>query len=183
MTRLNSVELIVALIFIVLGLLLLAGNLGLIIFNWGILWALVLVAFGGWLIWRAFRTPAEPSNSVSYGVGDYAPHLVGKEIRKENFSHGLGDMDVDLSRAVFPEGQATVRASHGLGDLTVIVPRDLAVRVKARAGLGDARLFDERADGFGPSLDFQSTDYVTATRKLDLEASVGLGAVKVVRAR
>ena len=183
MTRLNSAELIVALIFIVLGLLLLAGNLGLIIFNWGILWALVLVTFGCWLIWRAFRAPAEPSNSVSYGVGDYAPNLVGKEIRKENFSHGLGDMDVDLSRAVFPEGQATVRASHGLGDLTVIVPRDLAVRVKASAGLGDARLFDERADGFGPRLDFQSADYVTATRKLDLEASVGLGAVKVVRAR
>jgi len=63
----------------------------------------------------------------------------------------------------------------------VIVPRDLAVRVKASAGLGDVNIFGERADGIAPHLDFQSPDYATAERKLDLEASVGLGEVKIMR--
>jgi lia operon protein LiaF len=69
-----------------------------------------------------------------------------------------------------------------MGDLKIIVPRDLAVRVTASAGLGDVRVFGERIDGFSPHIDFKSDDYATATRKLDIEASVGMGDVKVIRA-
>ncbi|GEM_PF-908535 len=184
MSRLNSGELLAAAILIVLGLLLLLGNVGWLALNWGMVWALLLVLFGVWMIWRALQptSSAYTYGGVSYGFGDYCPDLSGKEIRRESFSHGLGDFDLDLTRAVFPEGAQVVRASHGLGDLTVIVPRDLAVRVRASVGLGDVKLFGERSGGIGPHLTFQSDDYATATRKLDLEASVGLGDVKVVRA-
>lgn len=185
MSRLNSTELFIAIVFIVVGVLLLAGNLGLFAFNWSMVWALMLICFGGWLVWRAFQPtpfPAAYVNASLYGFGDYRPDLAGKEIRREVFSHGFGDFDLDLTRATIPVGQNTVRASMGFGDLTVIVPRDVAVRVKASVGLGDVRVFQERADGIAPHLDFQSPDYATAERKLDIEASVGLGEVKVVRA-
>jgi len=43
-------------------------------------------------------------------------------------------------------------------------------------------VFGERADGIAPHLDFQSLEYASAERQLALEASVGLGQVKVVRA-
>ncbi len=184
MSRLNSWELFCALCLIVLGLLLLAANLGLFVLNWNALWALMLVVFGGWMIWRAFQ-PARSwtsSSSVSFGFGDYRPDLAGKEIRRESFSHGFGDFDLDLTRAIIPEGQSTVRASHGFGDLKVIVPRDLAVQVKASAGFGDVTVFGQRAEGIGPHLDFKSDDYATAPHKLDVEASIGFGDVKVIRA-
>lgn len=182
MSRLNSFEVIVALLFIVFGSLLLASNLGLFAFDWSTLWALMLIALGGWFIWRAFQPqPFASQPGVAYGFGAYRPDLVGKEIRKESFSHGFGDFDLDLTHAVFPAGTNSVRASHGFGDLTVIVPRDLAVRIQARGGLGDVEIFGQRADGIGPSLDFQSEDYATAARKLDLEVSLGLGEAKVVR--
>lgn len=186
MSRLNSFELLVALFFIVIGVLLLAGNLGLFVFNWNILWSLILMCFGGWLIWRAFQpqqfTPTHPG--ALYSFGDYRPDLASNEIRKETLrvSHGFGDFDLDLTRAVISDGTNAVRASHGFGDLTIIVPRDLAVRVKASAGFGDVEVFGQRAEGIGPHLDFQSDDYVTAARKLDIEASVGFGDAKVVRA-
>ena len=183
MSRLNSFELIVALVFIIIGFMLLAGNLGLFVFDWSMIWALMLIVLGGWFIWRAFQP--QPFGSMqtgaAYGFGNCRPDLVGKEIRKESFSHGFGDFDLDLTRAVFPDGTNSVSASHGFGDLKVIVPRDLAVRVKASGGLGDVEIFDQRADGIAPHLDFQSTDYATAARKLDLEVSVGFGDAKVVR--
>lgn len=186
MSRLNSFELIVALFFILVGVLLLAGNLGLIFFNWSMVWGLLLICFGGWFIWRAYQ-PSEFTtsfaNTAFYGLGDYRPDLTGKEIHKESFSHGLGDFDLDLTRATIPEGTHAVRASLGLGDLTVIVPRDLAVRIGATAGLGAVKVLGQHSDGFGPRVDFRSEDYAAAMRKLDVEASVGLGEVKVVRAR
>ncbi len=184
MSRLNSFEVIVALLFIVFGVLLLLGNLGLFVFNWSMIWALILIFLGGWFIWRAFQPQpfVATQPGAAYGFGDYRPNLAGKEIRKESFSHGFGDFDLDLTRAVFPDGTNSVSASHGFGDFKVIVPRDLAVRVKASGGLGDVEIFGQRADGIAPHLDFQSDDYATATRKLDLEVNVGLGDVKVIRA-
>jgi len=179
MSRLHSSEIVAALILIVLGLLLLAGNLQLIAFNWGTLWALLLILFGAWLIWRALAAPERAA--VHWSMGDYRPDLSGKEIRSAQFSHGFGDFDLDLAHAVIPEGESSVRASLGLGDLKVIVPRDLAVRVRASAGLGDVGVFGEKSEGIAPHLDFQSDDYAAAARKLDLEANVGLGEVKIVR--
>ncbi len=181
MTRLNSGEVFFALGLILIGALLLAGNLGWLAFNWNMVWPLVLILFGVWLVWRAFQ-PARYVGGAAYGWGDYEPDLAGKAIHDENFSHGFGDFDLDLSRATIPDGASSVRASLGFGDLKVIVPRDLAVRVKASAGLGDVSVFAKKHEGIAPAVDFQSDDYATAPRKLALEARVGLGEVKVVRA-
>ena len=179
MTRLNSGEIFFALGLILIGALLLAGNFGLVAFDWSMVWPLVLILFGVWLVWRAFQ-PARYGGAL-YGFGDYQPDLAGRETRSESFSHGFGDFDLDLTRATIPEGKSSVRAAHGFGSLKVIVPRDLALRVRANAGLGDVTVFGEKHEGIAPHIDSQSDDYATATRKLDLDASVGFGAVQVLR--
>jgi predicted membrane protein len=179
-SRFRSGELLAALILIVLGLLLLAGNLNLLRVDWSTLGPVMLILFGAWLVWRAFQRNPYISGA-SYGFGDYRPDLAGKEIRNENFSHGLGDFDLDLTRATIPDGPSSVRASHGFGSLKIVVPRDLAVRVKASAGFGDVTVFDQKHEGIGPHIDFQSNGYAAAARKLDLAASVGFGDVKVLR--
>jgi len=183
MARANSGEIFFALALILIGALLLAGNLGWLAFNWtrSVVWPLILILFGVWLIWRAFQ-PAR-SGGAGYGFGDYRPDLAGMEIRDENFSHGFGDFDLDLTRVQIPEGRhaARVRAWLGFGDLTVILPRELAVRVQASAGLGEVSVLGRKHEGIGPTAEVQSEDYATAPRQLDLEASVGLGEVKVVR--
>lgn len=183
MSRLNSTEAFFALVLIALGALLLLGNLGLFALDWNLFWPVILILFGLWLMWRAFMpAPGHHGGDGYWGFGDYAPDLSGKEIRRENFSHGFGDFDLDLTRAVIPDGESVVHASHGFGDLKVIVPRDLSVRVHASAGVGDTTLFDQHAGGIGPSLSFQSDDYANATRKLNVDASVGFGNVRVTRA-
>jgi predicted membrane protein len=59
------------------------------------------------------------------------------------------------------------------------VPRDLPVRVRAGAGLGSLKLFEQKADGFGPRLEYNSPDYASAVRRLQLEADLGLGDISV----
>ncbi len=178
----SSWRILAALVLILLGLLLLASNLGLFALRWDLFWPVILIFFGLWLIWRAFVPPPRNRYAVAFaGMGEYRPDLSGKEIRREEFSHGLGDFDLDLTRATIPDGENFVHVSHGMGDLTIIVPSSLAVRVQAKAGMGDVSVLGQRSEGIGPHVDFQSEDYATAARKLNIEASVGMGRVEVVR--
>lgn len=180
----RSGRILAALVLIILGLLLLVSNLGLLTLRWDLFWPVLLILFGVWLIWRAFVPRPRNRYAVAFaGMGEYRPDLSGKEIRREEFSHGMGDFDLDLTRATIPDGENFVHVSHGLGDLTILVPGGLAVRVQAKAGMGDVFVFGQNSEGIGPHVDFQSDDYATAARKLSIEASVGLGKVEVVRGR
>ncbi|MBI3915236.1 MAG: cell wall-active antibiotics response protein [Chloroflexi bacterium] len=180
MTRASSWQMFWAGFLIIVGLLLLAGNLGLILFRWDQVWAVLLILIGVSFVWRGFRPRDDKfPGDYAWGFGKYRPNLDGKTIQRESFSHGFGDLDVDLTRAIFPDGESVVHASHGFGDLTIFVPRDLAVRVNARAGFGDAQVFGDKSDGIGPHIEYQSDDYASAPRKLRIEASVGFGDVEV----
>ncbi|HEX7588267.1 MAG TPA: cell wall-active antibiotics response protein LiaF [Anaerolineae bacterium] len=184
MRRWDSSQVFFALVLIVVGALLLVGNLGLFALDWNLFWPIILILFGIWLVSRAFAQSADYGGSFSsWGFGEYAPNLSGKEIRHETFSHGFGDFDLDLTRAIIPAGESFVRASHGFGDLTVIVPRTLSLRVHASAGMGDVSLFGEESGGVAPSRSFLAEDYATAATKLTLDASVGFGEVKVIRSQ
>ncbi len=183
MRRRNPGEMFAALVLIFFGLLFLAGNLGLFTLGWNIIWPAFLILLGVWLVGRAFSPSARYSRQgASSGFGDYVPNLAGKELRDVSFSHGFGDFDLDLTRAVIPEGESVVRASHGFGDLTIIVPRDIPARIQASVGFGDVIVFDQHSSGIGSHLEIQSDDYATATRKLFVDASAGFGDVKVLRA-
>jgi hypothetical protein len=182
--RWNSRQVFLALFLIVVGALILLGNLGLFALNWNVVWPIFLILFGVWLASRAFISSPEDEGSVSlWGFGEYAPDLSGKEIRSETFSHGVGYFELDLSRALIPAGESTVRASQGLGDLTVIIPRNTMARVHASAGMGLVSLFGEDSMGVAPSRTFQTNDYATAVSKLSLDASVGFGQVQVIRSQ
>ncbi len=183
MSRSNSGTVFFALVLIGAGALLLLGNLGLFALNWNLFSPIILILFGLWLVWRAFVPGSNYRGDVFAGFGNYTSDLSGKEIHRESYSHGVGDFDLDLTRAVMHDGENLVRASLGMGDLSVIVPRDLAVRVHASAGMGEANVFGQHSGGFGPTLTFQSDDYTSAPRKLNLEASVGLGEVRVARSQ
>lgn len=171
-----------AVMLIALGVIFLLGNLNIFVFRWDMLGPLFLILLGAWMVSRAFTPGWGHGGNVFAGIGELRPDLNGKEIRREKFEHGVGEARIDLTRAIFPEGESAVKASQGIGELRVTVPRDLAVRVRASAGMGEVRLFDEEESGIDPRLEFQSPEYASAARKLNLIASVGLGAVRVSRA-
>lgn len=182
MSRLRSGEALIAVLLILLGLVFLAANLGVLVPDWSLFWPVLVILFGVWLVWRAWQPTPVSMVPMSWGIGDYRPDLGGQVVHQADFSHGFGDVDLDLTRAQIPDGENVVHVSHGLGDVTVILPRDIAVRAKGSAGLGNVFVLGERAEGFGPSVRFESDDYSSAARKLELEASVGLGNVKILRA-
>ena len=76
-----------ALILIFVGFVLLLGNLGIISVSWTVIWPLLLIAFGGWLIWGALIAPRRPVE-----MDDVSIPLEGAARANVRIEHGAGTL-------------------------------------------------------------------------------------------
>jgi phage shock protein PspC (stress-responsive transcriptional regulator) len=113
------------------------------------------------------------------GVGERTYALVHSEDLRSEYHLGLGELRLDLRSLDFPAGETRLEARVDIGELWVVVPADVALRVDADAQLGEIRLPREATvDGYDVEADLDET----GVRVLVLDAHVGLGSVKVIRA-
>jgi phage shock protein PspC (stress-responsive transcriptional regulator) len=110
--------------------------------------------------------------SLSDGVGDRTYQPAASDVRP-SYALGVGDLRLDLSQLTAP---THVKASVGIGKLKVIVPRNAAVTVDAKAKAGDVNVFDRHDDGRNAAIQ-------SGNGGLVLDANVGAGRIDVVRAR
>ena len=79
------------------------------------------------------------------GVGKSDVDLKGLNLRRFSLEAGVGEGTVDLSGPRPCDLDATIKA--GVGKLTLVLPADVGVRVKAQAGLGHVESDGLKADG------------------------------------
>lgn len=88
---------------------------------------------------------------------------------------GASETRVLLPRAA---GATTVRAESGAASLTMEVPAGVAARIRSRMALGSSDIdqvrFPRVAGGY------ESPDYATATNRVDIDMSGGVGSMRVV---
>ena len=82
---------------------------------------------------------------VDLGVGKSEVDLKGLNLRRFSLEAGVGEGTVDLSGPRPSDLDATIKA--GVGKLTLVLPADVGVRVKAQAGLGHVNADGLKADG------------------------------------
>jgi predicted membrane protein len=66
-----------------------------------------------------------------------------------------------------------------VGEIEVRVPRELALRLRADAGLGGVKVPDDLIKQ-GDNR-YESPDYANATNRVDLKVDGGVGAIRVRR--
>lgn len=114
---------------------------------------------------------------VGSGVGERKYVVAGVQDLRSTYKLGVGDMTVDLSAVRFRPGETTVSTRVDVGSLRVIVPDDIALRVRGDTQLGQVELLGRAADGRNVD---KSVDQRGA-RVLVLNAHVGVGKVQVTR--
>jgi phage shock protein PspC (stress-responsive transcriptional regulator) len=108
------------------------------------------------------------------GERSYRP-LTPNDVRDE-YGLGAGELTLDLTDLRFPDEPVEIDVRVFAGEVLVIVPDDINVSVRARAGAGDITVFDHNEDGISP--DVRSTR--TGDRgELDLNVRVALGEINV----
>jgi phage shock protein PspC (stress-responsive transcriptional regulator) len=112
------------------------------------------------------------------GIGDRNYVVAGTDELRRNYRLGIGDMKVDLSNVRFKVGETHVGTRVDVGDLQVVVPQGVALQVHGDAQLGKVEVLGDSADGRDVD---RSVDQV-GKRVLVLDAHVGVGRVRVIRA-
>jgi len=115
---------------------------------------------------------------VGRGVGDRSYVVTTSQELHRDYRLGVGNLTVDLTDVRLPTGVTHLSARVDAGDLDVIVPAGAALRVHGDAQLGQVEVLGDTVDGRNVDRRIEQA----GTRVLDLDAHVGVGRVRVMRA-
>lgn len=120
-----------------------------------------------------------PTETRSTLIGDF--HLTSGRFELTNLHvwHGVGDVVIDLSRALMPEEETFLVVNGWVGDVTIYVPVDLPVAVNAEVSIGDMEVFGHRQGGLNRQVMMRSENYESASRKVKLIVSLIIGDIDV----
>lgn len=120
-----------------------------------------------------------PKDSRSSLIGDF--HLTSGrfELNQMYVWHGIGDVVIDLSRAMLMQEEAQLSVEGWIGDVTIYVPVDLPVSVSAELSVGDLEVLGNRQGGINRSIMIRSDHYDQALHKVSLHISLLVGDIKV----
>lgn len=112
-------------------------------------------------------------------LGDFHMHYHRFELRDMKVTNGIGDVKIDLSKAVIPPGETTIEINALLGDIHIYVPYELEVSVQASVLMGEMDLLGHHQDGIARRFATQSAGYQQATKRVNIILSLGLGEIDV----
>jgi hypothetical protein len=88
---------------------------------------------------------------------------------------GAGNVTVEIGSGT--AGSSTINASSGLGSVVVLLPSNLAARIRVSGGLGKG-ILDSRFEKIDDHT-YQSLDYDSAADKIEITVKSGAGSVSV----
>jgi phage shock protein PspC (stress-responsive transcriptional regulator) len=130
--------------------------------------------------WSSSVLPSEIRVGGRVGEATWAPTSVTVA---SNYRLGVGNGVLDLRRLPIENlNGANLSADVGIGEMTVIVPQELTVLVRAHVGLGEILLpGDPVSDGEGGSDVSRSVVVGDGPTEVVVDAGVGLGQLSVVK--
>jgi phage shock protein C len=115
---------------------------------------------------------------LRHGVDERVHVVTAMDELRDDYRLGAGTLRLDLRSLPLPAGTTRVDARVDVGVLRIVVPEGVALRVRATARLGEIDLLGERVDGAGVEAGLDQT----GERVLVVDAHVGLGGLRIVRA-
>lgn len=94
-------------------------------------------------------------------------------------NNSIGNYLVDFSKASIPEEEIPISINIRIGDIRILMPENIEFRVEASALVGDICIMSETSEGLNRSLIYESKNYETATKKLNLNLKVSAGSIRI----
>lgn len=174
----NRGQMVIGALIIIVGLTFLIGNV-LNVDVGALCWPLGLILLGVWLLLRPQLVGADTAVRQRL-LGDIYRDGVW-QVTDEEFWIGVGDVDLDMTRAEVPVGESKIRLFGFVGDVDLLVPEGVGVTVSSTAFVTDARVFGRKRDSIMFPFHQASDDYETAERKIRLEVTSFVADIKIKR--
>lgn len=188
---------------VIFGSLLLLDRFSLIHFHFGDvfkLWPLLIVYIGFTLIrrnnfkiiykkdweqdwgkaYREYENQDEFTGKGSFTVaGNFEYNQPNWKVQPMNLRSMAGDFYFDFSKAFIPEKKIPIQISSLAGDVHILIPENVAFRVKAIVKAGEIKVVGQSAEGISKSMFFETADYDTAEQKLDFFIKLSAGSIRM----
>jgi len=138
--------------------------------------------------WWNFNTPeytltlgqntVPTSVSIDLGAGEGIVNLDSATIKTFNASVGAGSLEITLDLNAIPE---TIDVNVQAGEITLTLPEDVGILVSYDLGVGSITVDETSIEGVGKETNYKSSNYDTATKKVTITASVGVGELTIDR--
>ncbi len=115
---------------------------------------------------HGYRVEDWEGKGKKYGAAKTAYTQPNWSVEPMDIWNSVGDLDFDFSKAYIPDTETEIKLSGWIGDIKILVPRDVAFCVKARAIVGDIIINGQTREGFNPSVSYKSIGFDDATKKL-----------------
>ncbi|ANF38047.1 cell wall-active antibiotics response protein [Bacillus velezensis] len=125
------------------------------------------------------QTESRQPDLRSFFIGELRMMKDPFELNDLNVSGFIGDVKIDLSKAMIPEGESTMTISGVIGNVDVYVPPDIEVSVSSSAFIGDMNLLGSKKSGMSPNLYKVSSEYGDSPRRIKISISLFIGDVDV----
>jgi predicted membrane protein len=132
-------------LFVAVGGLLLADNLGILYVSFDFIWPLILIGFGASLLWRTLDSRRQPSEFPIPGSADVHAFAIfgGSKRRIESADFRGGDMvsvfggvELDLRGSMMPSRVAAIEVNTVFGGVEITTPEDWVVDCQVISILG-----------------------------------------------
>jgi len=174
--RNNSGSMVTGIVLIGLGVIFLL-NIWLRIDLWGFFWPALLIVLGVIILMRP-RTATAGVRTETLLLGDQ--HRTGEwTVVREDTWLGIGDVELDFTRAVIPDGETVLRFGGFIGDVRVVVPANVGLSVTANGFISNIKEAGREHAAFFVPNHFESDGYATAERRLHLETAFFIHDVKL----
>ncbi|OIR61902.1 hypothetical protein BLL41_08120 [Bacillus sp. FMQ74] len=115
----------------------------------------------------------------SFFIGELQMMKQPFDLNDLNVSGFIGDIKIDLSKAMIPEGESTIVISGVIGNVDIYVPSDLEVAVSSAVFIGDINLIGSKKSGLSTKVYAASTDFSESKRRVKVSVSLFIGDVDV----
>ncbi|MBN1890647.1 MAG: cell wall-active antibiotics response protein [Thermoflexales bacterium] len=175
----NQGQIVFGLIVILIGVLLLIGN----VFRIDIgkfFWPSALILVGVWLLSGARLGGS--GRAIEQRILGEIQRDGNWQVKNEELWCLVGEIELDMTDADIPPGETRLRTLGFVGDVELLVPAGVGVAVLSTAFVSDVKFFGQKRESILAPLRVTSDDYASAKRKILLETAAFVGDVKVRRA-
>ena len=162
----NRGQLVFGVILLTLGVLFLIGAVFQINI-WEICWPLGFIVVGVWLVARPNLISREKGIEVVL-LGELQRRGLWT-LRNEEIWLGVGDVNLDLTQAVIPEGETKLNLYGFVGDVDMLIPKTVGAAIRLNGVIIDSELLGHEMDAFLAPVEQTSANYATAPQKVMIE--------------
>jgi predicted membrane protein len=160
------------------GFLILMSNL--LDIDFGVIcWPSILILVGILIIVRP-RIAPEGTDVRMFLFGDMRRSGEWDVIDQEIWSF-VGDIELDFTRANFPEDEVNFQLYHFVGDVDIIAPEDIGISISSMGFVTEARLEGKKRGGFVTPVRYTSENFESAANRIRLEMISFVADLKVIR--